>query len=110
VPKSPGFRGFCLACGQPDAWRSSSNCHYVLLLTGSSEKIARMNGQGRLKLRLLADFIFFCIFGFAAPHLLAPISRSWEIRLASYIAFFICAGCLYDGFRTMAIMRKSDSH
>jgi hypothetical protein len=69
-----------------------------------------MKDRGLLRLRMIADLVLICLFGFAAPPLFAPIGRSWGVLLASFATMFISFGFLYDGIRTLERLRKPDSN
>lgn len=56
--------------------------------------------QGKLRLRMMADFVLVVAFGLCAPALLAPIARSWDVMLTSCATFAISVAFLWDGLRT----------
>jgi hypothetical protein len=58
---------------------------------------------------MIADFILVCAFGFVAPPLLAPISKSPNTMLAAFVIFLLSIGFLWDGLRTWQRLRKPRS-
>jgi hypothetical protein len=69
-----------------------------------------MNARGFLKLRMISDLVLVCAFGFAAPFLLAPLSRSWVLLLTSFVPILLALVFLRDGLRTFEQLRKPDSN
>jgi hypothetical protein len=58
------------------------------------------------RLRMIADFVLVVAFGFAAPALLAPISRSGGAISLAVVTFVLSVVCLWDGMRMAARLHR----
>jgi len=81
---------------------------YACFIAGY-ETIPTMNGPASLKLRMATDFLLVCVFGFAVPPMLAPLSRSWTLLFTSFVALLLACAFLWDGLRMLGRLRKPRS-